>query len=66
MISFGLFGYKEGSDGSPGTSYEVQAIHWSKTTSIFWFFYVSGDPFHFNWGPMLYFLHSHLILQLSD
>ena len=32
----------------------------------FWCFNVTGDPFHFNWGPMLYFLHSHLILQLSD
>jgi len=33
VITFGFFGCKEDSHGSPGTSLEVQAIHWWKTTS---------------------------------
>jgi len=33
---------------------------------IFWCFNLSGDPFGFNWGPMLKFLHYHLVLQVSD
>ena len=63
---FSVFWLKQGSDGSLGISLEVRAIHWSKTTSNFWFFYVCWDPFHFMWGPILYFLHTHLVLHLSD